>query len=140
MTPREALDVLLGLVEAGKKATPGEWRGSTTGHSIKAARDCREVIFAVPCSGKLDAPGWREWLDNVDFVVIAANARPALETLAGCVVVSRETMQMLVEAASMKGTHLDGCSLTYDESTMVVPCDCDFRIRAAIAEAEEAMR
>ena len=129
MTPREALDVLLGLVEAGKKATPGEWRGSTTGHSIKAARDCREVIFAVPCSGKLDAPGWREWLDNVDFVVIAANARPALETLAGCVVVSVEDAAMLSSCVS---EDMSGAPPEYRASLR--------RFRAAIAEAEEAMR
>lgn len=93
------------------------------------------------------------WLDNraceyrydyeriVDEMVdLLLSHRRAARSEAGIVVVSRETMQVLVEAASMKGTHLDGCALTYDESTMVVPCDCDFRIRAAIAEAEEAMR
>jgi hypothetical protein len=139
MTPREALDVLLGLVEAGKKATPGEWRGSMTGHSIKAARDCREVIFAVPCSGKLDAPGWREWLDNVDFVVIAANARPALETLAGCVVVSRESFDAFRATLKFIEGYWGECDEENSKYLKIVK-PIEDRFRAAIAEAEEAMR
>ena len=59
----------------------------------------------------------------------AANARPALETLAGCVVVSVEDAAMLSSCVS---EDMSGAPPEYRVSLR--------RFRAAIAEAEEAMR
>lgn len=73
-------------IELAGKATPGPWRGSMTGHSIKAARDFDEVLFAVPCDGRLPAERWREWLANVDLTCHAGThyatiARALIEAL-----------------------------------------------------------
>jgi hypothetical protein len=96
MTPREALDALRGLVEAV------------------------EHFLSVPLTQY-----HLRWRAYSLLGERAANARPALETLAGCVVLSVDDAK-----------HAEGWIHAGHDSE----CPQCLRLRAAIAEAEEAMR
>jgi len=132
MTPREALDALRGLVEAGGKVDAAKRFPMPRGLS-SYLRD-RLPDKAIACR---EDPPWAFGSDDAafndrqaaDFYIAAANARPALETLAGCVVVSVEDAAMLSSCVS---EDMSGAPPEYRASLR--------RFRAAIAEAEEAMR
>ena len=114
MTPREALVVQRGLVDS-MKCAGCDGRGVVSIARLdRFGEPIREDHACSMCCG-----------DGADARAIAA--RPALETLAGCVVVSRETAQLLVVAAKT----------TLEEPLQERWCR---DLRASIAEAEEALR
>lgn len=132
MTPREALDVLRRLDVAVAKAFSGAQFDASYAHPTIAGRG-----------------GWIVPILRWDELGLAASsARPALKTLAECVVVSRETMQMLVEVAEERAEELEEQvnEDNYDPETGTIDEDSAIAqqsaaaLRAAIAEAEEAMR
>lgn len=124
MTPREALDVLRDALIA--------WRDA--GASLADAPHPQGTYDYNAASERLS-----ESLDE---------GIPALKTLAECVVVSRETMQMLVEVAEERAEELEEQvnEDNYDPETGTIDEDSAIAqqsaaaLRAAIAEAEEAMR
>jgi hypothetical protein len=121
MTPREALDVLRRLDVAVAKAFSGAQFDYSYGHPTIAG------------SG-----GWIVPMLRWDALRLAASsARPALETLAGCVVVSVEDAKHVVGDCDCHVPLLDSSKWT---DKIENHGRIGIRIRAAIAEAEEAMR
>ena len=113
MTPREALDVLLGLDVSVARAFSGAQFDASYAHPTIAGRG-----------------GWIVPILRWDALGLSASSTcPALETLAGCVVVSVEDAAMLSSCVS---EDMSGAPPEYRASLR--------RFRAAIAEAEEAMR
>ena len=88
MTPTEIRSEIARLVEAGAKATPGEW--SRDYCDIR----CEEADDGEPWLGSVSI------LDDGDFIVAAANCRPALSALAGCCVLDVEVVRGLIDAAT----------------------------------------
>ncbi len=121
MTPREALDALRGLVDS-MKCAGCDGRGVVSiarlnrfGEPIREDHATRRSWRSIRCSMCCG--------DGADARAIAA--RPALETLAGCVVLSVD-----------EAKHAEGWIHAGHDSE----CPQCLRLRAAIAEAEEAMR
>lgn len=129
MTPREALDVLRGLVEAGKRFGAGEVIIDISPHmdtmNFATVGDNHRIQQRRPWS----VEGHPRYSAAAAFIARSANARPALETLAGCVVVSRNTAHILLAAAKVAQSSGELAGVVDDEP-----------FRAAITEAEEAMR
>jgi hypothetical protein len=139
MTPREALDVLRGLVEAGKRVGAAKRFPMPRGLS-SYLRD-RLPDKAIACR---EDPPWAFGSDDAafndrqaaDFYIAAANARPALETLAGCVVLSVEDAKAVMRLLDSLATF---AAINGRCGSMPDAC-ASMRMSASIAEAEEAMR
>ena len=85
MTPAEAVAALEALVEAGAKASPGEWRVIPKRYEV-------ESVEGMVAGGIGSGDGY--------FIVAAANARPALSALAGMCVLDVEVVRGLVGMAN----------------------------------------
>ena len=85
MTPAEAVAAIERLVEAGAKASPGEWRVIPKRYEV-------ESVEGMVAGGIGSGDGY--------FIVAAANARPALSALAGMCVLDVEVVRALVSAAT----------------------------------------
>lgn len=86
MTPAEAVAAIERLVEAGAKASPGEWRVIPKRYEV-------ESVEGMVAGGIGSGDGY--------FIVAAANARPALSALAGMCVLDVEVVRVLVKLARM---------------------------------------
>ena len=93
MTPAEAVAAIERLVEAGAKASPGEWRVIPKRYEV-------ESVEGMVAGGIGSGDGY--------FIVAAANARPALSALAGMCVLDVEVVRLL----------LGLCKNHYDTSTL----------------------
>ena len=122
MTTAEAVAAIERLVEAGRRATGGKWSspdGPLTPskgddgcfvlyvdtNNIGETCDREEPDFCSSGEGeaaRIDGKG------NADFIVVAANARPALSALAGMCVLDVEVVRLL----------LGLCKNHYDTSTL----------------------
>lgn len=124
MTPAEAVAAIERLVEAGAKASPGEWQwiGATL-----------ETDQATVVGLETKGVSWMEYqviaMDNRDadqaFIALAANCRPALSALAGMCVLPAEVVRGLIDAGLDSSVHDAGAE-----------SDCHACAALAAAEAE----
>jgi hypothetical protein len=127
------------------KWTPGEWHET---HGEIECDQCGEQAYLcdVTSHAEDDTPYLSLAMQfvgleslarpNADFVCAAANARPALETLAGCVVLSVEDAKAVMRLLDSLATF---AAINGRCGSMPDAC-ASMRMSASIAEAEEAMR
>ena len=130
MTPREALDALLGLVDS-MKCAGCDGRGVVSIARLdRFGEPIREDHACSMCCG-----------DGADARAIAA--RPALETLAGCVVVSRESFDAFRATLKFIEGYWGECDDGDDEENskyLKIVKPVEDRLRSAIAEAEDGLK
>jgi hypothetical protein len=107
--PADHRSTLRALVEAGEKATPGEWHET---HGEIECDQCGEQAYLcdVTSHAEDDTPYLSLAMQfvgleslarpNADFVCAAANARPALAAIERKVWLDVETVRTLISAAS----------------------------------------
>lgn len=92
MTPAEIREAVARLVEAGEKATPGEWK-----RYAAAPGAASQVVLVDDVTVKVAPYPMRSRLDAL-FIAAAGNARPALTAIAGKVWLDVETVRTLIDA------------------------------------------
>lgn len=75
----DSLSPLLQLIEAAKKATPGPWHTDVNCISRSFGRDSQELTAKAGYVGVMYLDG--QWPGNAEFIALARNAIPALESL-----------------------------------------------------------
>lgn len=71
-------DELARLEALAQAATPGPWRVSMTGYSVKSNSDDMPIICAVPGAGMARAKEVNAWQDTAYFIAAARDSVPAL--------------------------------------------------------------